>query len=79
MVKTFWLSLKQGNSSTSPAKQRLAPGAFNILVLATITSLAFVLNPQQCRGWGHHLNYTKVGKRRQDYLLSEFPSPPPIP
>ena len=60
MVKTFRLSLKQGNSSTSPAKQRLAPVAFNILVLATITSLAFVLYHQQCRGWGHHLNYIKV-------------------
>ena len=60
MVKTFRLSLKQGNSSTSPAKQRLAPVAFNILVLTTITSLAFVLYHQQCRGWGHHLNYIKV-------------------
>ena len=60
MVKTFRLSLKQGNSSTSPAKQRLAPVAFNILVLATITSLAFVLYHQQCRGWGHHLNNIKV-------------------
>ena len=79
MVKTFVLSLKQGNSSTSPAKQRLAPVAFNILVLTTITSLAFVLNHLQCRGWGHHLNYNKVGKRRQDCLLSEFSSPPPIP
>ena len=79
MIKTFRLSLKQGNSSTSPAKQRLAPVAFNILVLTTITSLAFVLNHQQCRGWGHHLNYNKVGKRRQDCLLSEFSSPPPIP
>ena len=60
MVKTFRLSLKQGNSSTSPAKQRLAPVAFNILVLTTITSLAFVLYHQQWRGWGHHLNYIKV-------------------
>ena len=50
MVKTFRLSLKQGNSSTSPAKQRLAPVAFNILVLTTIASLAFVLNHQECRG-----------------------------
>ena len=60
MVSTFRLFFKQSDSSTSPAKQRLAPVAFNILVLTTITSLAFVLYHQQCRGWGHHLNYIKV-------------------